>query len=568
MTSAPRSSRRWPASQKPGPRAEQQRRQSGALIDVLGIGDPIILPSANQNEFQRQVALKGVLPDFTSSGRFVLCYDAIPDGDIGRAVIDGVSPGRLRVTPATLGLMCADAIPGDATCLQLQDGGRAQVLWHDVADFGSGGGSSGGASGVVVDALFRIGPTCGGGGGGCQGEPFRLVTNFCPATNTVEYRQFDPCTGLLGAPVCVVNPTDCCVECSCGATNFIVGGDGFTGAFAGFSCGAAVSCCPNPVPEVACVKIVGGPLDGTEIAVYHGLPGALDIQWRGSVAYDTPECRNPFNAVSPMYLGVTWDPCLGVVFFGITDDPLHNLAGEGPVAAVANGVDTTPCDLTSTNTYTGAQFTGADGVPPTGCHESEQGCFTPSCFPMLPAPVSVGGGTCTFGDVFSAEVTWGTCDGSIDFSDGGFNSVFSLIYDGTDWSFACSGGGSIRTSLDADCIATNTYTTAGGDIAIYKVDMSSGCCGSFTALLFSTTAPGDVPDTITVEGHRLSRGGGGSGSGGGGGGGGQHCLRHRWARPPARVRPSRPEATVDGGNAMLLVLGRMHRDARTIAAVV
>jgi hypothetical protein len=116
-------------------------------FDVLGVTAPLVLPSGNLSEFQRGVALTGEVPEAADSHRFAVLLDALPAGAIGRAVVSGVVPGRVLVTPATIGYGCADVLPGDPTQLQLVNGGGTQVLWREGA-FGT------------VNAVLRVGPYC------------------------------------------------------------------------------------------------------------------------------------------------------------------------------------------------------------------------------------------------------------------------------------------------------------------------------------------------------------------------------------------------------------------------
>lgn len=431
------------------------KNDSGAArdrFDVLGVSAPLILPADNLGEFQKRVTLSGVMPDSASAGNFVILLEPLADGAIGRAVVAGVVPGRVKVTPGTAAHGYADVISGDPSQLQLVACGGAQMLWRDTSDVtGSGGSGSGGE--FTAEAVLRLGVSpC---GGGCTGEPFPLVTNVCPATGVVQYQLFDPCTGELGAPYCVTNPTDCCLECSCGATKFLVTGEDFTGPFVGFGCGLTLCGCE--------------------------LPPVL--------------CATPSGSVPPGVTAVRMTPHPSLLYGGY----FSNLNDDGTVADLSQPV----CEMFCSEgiwyfyVWSGILFpTGTAGAT---------GEALAACGPPFSASFSMNGGAWTMDVAPCAEAPTGD----------GFNSDFLLSYASTClWSFACPGGATIAVALDAHDIATITYTTAGGDTAIYKVDVSSGCCGTFTAELYSTTAPGDVPETITIKGIGCPEGSG-SGSGGG-----------------------------------------------------
>jgi hypothetical protein len=124
-----------------GAEASQFFRQSGivkvknvsgsdqARFAVLGLNQPIVLPTANQNEFQRQVALEGTVPvQNLHQGRFAVLWEPIAAGQIGLATIAGVTPARLEVDPSRI-YDYADIIPGNTQKLRNLPHGSAQVLW-------------------------------------------------------------------------------------------------------------------------------------------------------------------------------------------------------------------------------------------------------------------------------------------------------------------------------------------------------------------------------------------------------------------------------------------------------
>lgn len=127
-----------------GIEASQFFRQSGivklknasgadqARFAVLGLSEPIILPSANEIEFKRQVTFEGVVPAKNDHrGKFAVLLEPIADGKIGLAVIAGVVPVRLKVDPDQL-YDRAEIIDADSGKLLNVPHGSARVLWIDA----------------------------------------------------------------------------------------------------------------------------------------------------------------------------------------------------------------------------------------------------------------------------------------------------------------------------------------------------------------------------------------------------------------------------------------------------
>lgn len=110
------------------------RNDTGSDVDrfgVLGIDDVAIDPSTNLDEFQARIYLIGVTPSLSShKGKFVVCRDAIPDGETGKAWISGVCPAYVNINDAD-DTSC-DVKDGDATQLDSSPGtGSAQILWKE-----------------------------------------------------------------------------------------------------------------------------------------------------------------------------------------------------------------------------------------------------------------------------------------------------------------------------------------------------------------------------------------------------------------------------------------------------
>jgi hypothetical protein len=95
---------------------------------IVGLGNPLILPSENEEEFKRQIAFDGLPP--SQSGRLAILLEPIPAGKIGLAVVAGVVPVRLLVNPAQL-YDFADIMTGNTHALRNVPAGSARVLWVD-----------------------------------------------------------------------------------------------------------------------------------------------------------------------------------------------------------------------------------------------------------------------------------------------------------------------------------------------------------------------------------------------------------------------------------------------------
>lgn len=103
-----------------------------ARFAVLGLAEPIILPADNESEFKRQVTFEGVVPaKNVHTGKFTVLLEPVAAGKIGLAVVAGVVPVRLQVSPAQL-YDWAEIIDGSTQALVNQPHGSARVLWVEA----------------------------------------------------------------------------------------------------------------------------------------------------------------------------------------------------------------------------------------------------------------------------------------------------------------------------------------------------------------------------------------------------------------------------------------------------
>jgi hypothetical protein len=141
------------------------KNDSGSDVNrfgVLGIEEPIVLPSDNENQFAARVALRCIEPSEGESsgssetdhrGKFVITAEPIANGKIGRAFVAGVCACKLDDVTAEGDF--AEIIAGDTEHLQIATTGSAVILWKETASGGQWaiirfGGGSGGASFSLV----------------------------------------------------------------------------------------------------------------------------------------------------------------------------------------------------------------------------------------------------------------------------------------------------------------------------------------------------------------------------------------------------------------------------------
>lgn len=109
------------------------RNSSGgdvARYGVLAISSPLVSPSSDEGEFQRRLAFDGVTPSgATAAGKFVVCLQPLADGEIGRAVLAGLTIAKLSV-PGSLGAF-AEAASGNVSTLTTGATGTARILWAE-----------------------------------------------------------------------------------------------------------------------------------------------------------------------------------------------------------------------------------------------------------------------------------------------------------------------------------------------------------------------------------------------------------------------------------------------------
>lgn len=103
---------------------------------VLGISGVVIAPWESLDNFQSQVALKGITPTVADhSGKFVVCLDPLENGVIGRAWVSGVCHVQVEVTDDAHNF--CDVRASDSTKLKSSPTGSARILFRESSVTGT-----------------------------------------------------------------------------------------------------------------------------------------------------------------------------------------------------------------------------------------------------------------------------------------------------------------------------------------------------------------------------------------------------------------------------------------------
>jgi hypothetical protein len=101
--------------------------------DILELGDPMILPSDNEDEFRERVVFEGIEP--TANCQFAVLLEPCKDGDLVPALIAGVVQSRITKTstdPATPFSLKVEE--GEYRLKQSSGGSAAQAIWAEEGD--------------------------------------------------------------------------------------------------------------------------------------------------------------------------------------------------------------------------------------------------------------------------------------------------------------------------------------------------------------------------------------------------------------------------------------------------
>lgn len=115
----------------PQPCIVDVRNDSGSdrlQFEILGIGGVTILPTENTEEFRERHVIKGLTPTADHVNKFVVLQEDIPDGEIGRGIVCGVTPAMVDMDRAIDGFAKAKS---GAYTLTSSTGGASRILYTD-----------------------------------------------------------------------------------------------------------------------------------------------------------------------------------------------------------------------------------------------------------------------------------------------------------------------------------------------------------------------------------------------------------------------------------------------------
>lgn len=107
------------------------QNQSGSALDqyaVVELGSPIILPTENEQAFRARVTFKVTTPG-DSPGPMAILQEPVAAGGVGRAIVFGVTPVRLKVTDESHEY--AEVTPSESGYLTSAPTGSARVLYKE-----------------------------------------------------------------------------------------------------------------------------------------------------------------------------------------------------------------------------------------------------------------------------------------------------------------------------------------------------------------------------------------------------------------------------------------------------
>ena len=111
-----------------------------SAFSILQINSPLFTPGDNPTEFRYHLALKGTSPDYSKPGLFAVLQEPIANGNIGKAVVSGITPAYIWISDVTH--QFADVHPEPANQGQLYhaascSNGSARILWQPDGVYGN-----------------------------------------------------------------------------------------------------------------------------------------------------------------------------------------------------------------------------------------------------------------------------------------------------------------------------------------------------------------------------------------------------------------------------------------------
>lgn len=96
-------------------------------FNVVGLGEPVVLPGENWDEFVTRPVLTGEIPVEGHRGRFAILSESIPADEFGLAWVSGIAIAVLHVFGEDH--QFAEVEPGSVQVLATGDEGTARILW-------------------------------------------------------------------------------------------------------------------------------------------------------------------------------------------------------------------------------------------------------------------------------------------------------------------------------------------------------------------------------------------------------------------------------------------------------
>lgn len=96
---------------------------------IVAIGEPVISPTDNYDHFASRIFHNGAVPSSTDTGRFAVAQEPLGYGQIGLALVSGVTPVKVEVVDESH--VFADVTAGDVTKLTSGTTGAAHILWKE-----------------------------------------------------------------------------------------------------------------------------------------------------------------------------------------------------------------------------------------------------------------------------------------------------------------------------------------------------------------------------------------------------------------------------------------------------
>lgn len=161
---------------------------------ILGLGEPIVDPSAHLDAFLNLIAFTAVKPVMVDHfGKFVVTLEPIGKDSVGRAFLSGVCPCKLSVGDSSH--LFADVLEGNVEKLQTGTIGRAQILWKE-----SGTGDKWG--------LVHLGTAVAGGSTRSGRITAVIEVDGPPSAHTYDGDFIDVAGGTWGNLSCLRRPSN------------------------------------------------------------------------------------------------------------------------------------------------------------------------------------------------------------------------------------------------------------------------------------------------------------------------------------------------------------------------